>query len=88
LLLFKGVVLHVQGKTSIQARIIDGNSRVANGVLHVVDRPLIQYINPDITNVLDKYANAQAGTGSPSFRFVIFVVVDLVGELFNLVFFL
>ena len=79
---FKGVFLQVQGKTNIQARIVDGNSRVANGVLHVVDRPLIQYINPDITNVLDKYASAQAGTGSPSFRYVVFCCF-FKGELFN-----
>lgn len=63
----EGVTLQVQGKPNLQARILDGNTRVANGVIHVLDRPLMQYVNPDITNVLDKYSTSQS-SGTQSFR--------------------
>ena len=52
---------------NVQTRIIDGNIGVANGAIHVVDRPLMQYINPDITTVLDKYSSSNAN-GLPSIR--------------------
>ena len=52
---------------SVQTRIIDGNIGVANGALHIVDRPLVQYINPDISAVLDKYSTSNSN-GLPSIR--------------------
>jgi hypothetical protein len=45
---------------TVQTRIIDGNIRVANGAVHIVDRPLMQYLNPDISAVLDKYSTTSS----------------------------
>jgi hypothetical protein len=47
--------------------IVDGNIGVVNGAIHVVNKPLFKYINPDITIALDKYTSSNAN-GLPSIR--------------------
>ena len=61
------VSFQVQNMPSVQTRIVNGNYRVANGVVHIVDKPLMQYVNPDITVVLDKYTSSNTN-GLPSIR--------------------
>lgn len=50
-------------KTSIKS----GNSRVSNGVIHIVDKPLTQISSSDITVILDKYSS-QNSPDTPAFN--------------------
>ncbi len=57
----------MQNNPSIMTEIVDGNIGVVNGAIHVVNKPLFKYINPDITIALDKYTSSNA-KGLPSIR--------------------
>jgi hypothetical protein len=52
---------------SIRTNIVNGDARVSNGVIHIVDQLLTQTVSADITSLLDRYSNANA-PGSPAFR--------------------
>jgi hypothetical protein len=55
---------------SIVSRITYGNTRVMNGVVHVVDKPLAYLANYDITSILDKYATINSPGIRPFNQFV------------------
>ena len=56
------VSLQAQANPSIRTTIVNGNDRVSNGVVHIVDKPLVLAGNVDITAILS--AN---NAGSPAF---------------------
>jgi hypothetical protein len=60
------VILSVQSNPSLSTRIINGNHRVSNGVVHIVDRVLVPFILQDINFLLDKLAQTQSTLGSYS----------------------
>jgi hypothetical protein len=56
----------VVSNPAIRTTIVNGNSRVSNGVIHIVDKPITQLSTSDITVILDKYSNVN-NAGSPAF---------------------
>ncbi len=62
------VSLTLQRNPQIVGSIINGNDRVSNGVIHVVDTLLFPYQSSDITTVLDRYS-ALNTPGTPAFRY-------------------
>ena len=60
------MVLSLQSNPQVSASIINGNARVSNGVIHVVDALLFPYASSDITAILDKYSNMNSAE-SPAF---------------------
>lgn len=55
------VTLQVSQVQSIKTTIVSGNSRVSNGVIHIVDKQISHITANDITSLLDRYANNQGG---------------------------
>lgn len=60
------VSLALQRNPQIVGSITNGNDRVSNGVIHVVDTLLFPYQSSDITTVLDRYS-ALNTPGTPAF---------------------
>ncbi|CAF0733711.1 unnamed protein product [Brachionus calyciflorus] len=52
------ITLQLANNPSIRTSITKGNSRVSNGVVHVVDRALSSVSSSDITSLLEKYSAA------------------------------
>ncbi|RNA17339.1 adhesin [Brachionus plicatilis] len=61
------VSLHLSGNEAVRTRIVNGNSRVSNGVVHIVDRVLSLTGVMDITAFLERYS-AQNMPNQPAFN--------------------
>lgn len=57
----KGVSLSVSQNAAIQASIINADTRVSNGVVHVIDRVLTTSMPNDITSLLSIGTNTMGG---------------------------
>ena len=55
------------GRPSLKAEIVKGDIRSSNGVIHTIDNVLVEYLNPNIIDVLDKYTSANIA-GAPAVR--------------------
>lgn len=61
------VTLHLSGNEAIRTKIVNGNSRVSNGVVHIVDRALTTASVSDITILLERYSS-QNMPNQPAFN--------------------
>ena len=61
------VSLHLSSNPSIRTSVINGNSRVSNGVIHIVDRALTAVSSSDITGLLERYSS-QNMPNQPAFN--------------------
>ena len=61
------VRLHMVGNEAIRTRIVNGNSRVSNGVVHVVDRLLTSTAFVNIATLLERYSS-QNMPNQPAFN--------------------
>jgi uncharacterized surface protein with fasciclin (FAS1) repeats len=61
------VTLQAQNNAALRTRVVSGNSRVSNGVVHVVDRALTTAQAADITTLLERYS-AQSMPNQPAFN--------------------
>jgi hypothetical protein len=66
-LIYNRVTLKFSSNPAIRTTVVNGNSRVSNGVIHIVDKPLSLIASSDITTILDKYSTLNS-PGSPAFR--------------------
>lgn len=64
------VILSLQTNPTLSTRIINGNNRVSNGVVHIVDRVLVPFIQQDINFLLDKLAQSQSTLGASYSQFL------------------
>lgn len=60
------VGFYLASNQAIRTTIVNGNSRVSNGVIHIVDRALTDVSSSDITSLLDKFST-QNTANSPAF---------------------
>ena len=51
----------------IRATIINGNDKVSNGVIHIIDRAITSLESNDITTMIEKLSRYD-NPGSPAFR--------------------
>ena len=51
----------------IRTTILNGNDRVSNGVIHIVDRAITSLESTDITSMIEKYSRVNT-PGSPAFK--------------------
>ena len=63
----KDVGLKSQSNSMIRTTIINGNDKVSNGVIHIVDRAITTMESYDITSLIEKSANYDQ-PGSPRFK--------------------
>lgn len=61
------VTLSLANNQAIRTTITNGNSRVSNGVIHIVDRALTSISTSDIASLLEKYAS-QNTPNQPAFN--------------------